>query len=127
MMERAAKYVAEDCPLRVLADPRATLSVNDLHRQEHHGSNPLSSTNHALNRSHFPEWATSGRLCAELSDAGLVSRSERLGSLPSACSMSTGWRSARCLDSDEILEPAKSTIAQRVLEPICADRFTLLL
>jgi hypothetical protein len=44
MMERAAKYVAEDCPLRVLADPRATLSANDLHRQEDHGSNPLSST-----------------------------------------------------------------------------------
>jgi hypothetical protein len=44
MMERAAKYVAEDCPLRVLADPCATLSGNDLHRQEHHGSNPLSST-----------------------------------------------------------------------------------
>jgi len=44
MMERAAKYVAEDCPLRVLADPCATLSVNHLHRQEHHGSNPLSST-----------------------------------------------------------------------------------
>src|ERR1700722_19943106 len=38
MMERAAKYVAENCPLRVLADPCATLSANDLHRQEHHGS-----------------------------------------------------------------------------------------